>query len=92
MAETNIVGIVEIGVVGTIETGAKVVVGMGATGMVGVGIPMPTATPSPSKVSTSKEIGIQMKRKYIQEKKVNLAEKKRRHIPLKSGSGGALSS
>ena len=35
-----------------------------------------------------------MKRKYIYKKKkgVSLTEKKRRHIPIKSGLGGALSS
>ena len=37
----------------------------GATGMAGAGIPTPAATPSPSKVSASREIGIQMKCKYI---------------------------
>ena len=31
-------------------------------------------------------------KKKARKKKVNLAEKKRRHIPIKSGSGGAISS
>ena len=62
-AETSTVGTTETGVVGTIEKGAESAAGMDATNMVGAGIPTPA--PGPSKVSVSREIGIQMKRKYI---------------------------
>ena len=72
------VGTVEASVVGTAKKGAKGVAGTRATGMAGAGIPTPAATLGPSKVSTSKE--------------VNLAEKKKRHILIKLGSGEALSS
>ena len=78
--------------VGTAEADAEGTTGMGTMGMAGVGIPMPAATPGPSKVFASKEIGIQIKRKKERKKRVNLIETKRRHIPIKSGSGGALSS
>ena len=53
------------GAVDTAEKCAESAVGMGATGMAGAGIPMPAATLGPSKVSASRELGIQMKRKYI---------------------------
>ena len=64
-AETSTVGTTETGVVGTVEKGAESAAGMDTTDMVGAGIPTPAATPGPSKVSASRDIGIQMKRKYI---------------------------
>ena len=63
--ETSTVGIVEISAVGTVEKGAEGAAGMGTTGMAGAGIPTPAGTPGPSNVSASREIGIQMKHKYI---------------------------
>ena len=53
MAETSTVGMAETGVEGT--------VGLGAIGMAGAGIPTSAVIPSPSKVSTNREIGIQIK-------------------------------
>ena len=38
--------------------------GIVATGVAGAVIPTPAIIPGPSKVSASKEIGVQMKRKY----------------------------
>ena len=63
--ETSTVGTVETSAVGMVEKGAEGAAGMGATGMAGAGIPTPAATPGPSNVSASREIGIQMKHKYI---------------------------
>ena len=60
-AETSIVGIVgtvEASAMGLAEKGAESAAGIGTTGMAGASIPMPTATPGPSKVSASREIGI----------------------------------
>ena len=64
-AKTSTVGTAETGAMGMAEKGAKSAAGIGVTGMAGAGIPTPTATLGPSKVSASREIGIQMKRKYI---------------------------
>ena len=89
VAETSTVGTTEAGVVGTAERGAESATGMGATGVVGAGISTPTAILGPSKVSANKEIGMQMKRKYGKEGERTGEE---RYIPMKSGSGEALSS
>ena len=69
VAETSIVGTAEAGAVGMAEKGAESATGMGATGVAGAGIPMPAAILGPSKVSASKEIGVQMKHKYKKKKK-----------------------
>ena len=68
VVKTSTVGTVEAGAVGTAKKGAENATGMGATSVAGAGISMPTTIPSPSKVSTSKEIGVQMKRKYKKKK------------------------
>ena len=85
-------GMAKTSTVGTAEADAEGTTGMGTMGMAGAGIPMPATTSSPLKVFASREIGIQIKRKKERKKRVNLIETKRRHIPIKSGSGGALSS
>ena len=64
-AETNTVGTAETGAVGMVEKGAESAAGMGATGMVGAVIPTPVVNLGTSKISASREIGIQMKHKYI---------------------------
>ena len=87
VAETSTVGTVEAGVVGTAEKGVEGAAGIGATGVAGAVIPMPATISGPSEVSASREIGVQMKRKYNQKKK-----REGRHIPMKSGSGEAFSS
>ena len=69
VAETSIVGTAEAGAVGTAEKCAKGATGMGVTGVARVGIPTPVAILGPSKVSASKEIGVQMKHKYIKKEK-----------------------
>ena len=69
VAETSTVGTAEAGAVGTAEKCAKGATGMGVTGVARVGIPTPVAILGPSKVSASKEIGVQMKRKYKKKKK-----------------------
>ena len=89
VAETSIVGTTEAGAVGTAGKGAEGATGMDATGMAGAFISTPAAILGPSKVSASKEIGVQMKRKYKRERE-RAGEK--RYIPMKSGSGEALSS
>ena len=97
IAETSAVGTAEAGVVGTAEKGAEGATGIGATGVVGAVIPTPAAIPGPSKVSASGEIGVQMKRNYNKKKKKKKKRKEKeegeeRYIPIKSGSGEALSS
>ena len=64
VAETSVVGTAKAGAVGTAQKGAEGATGIGATGVAGAVIPTPAAIPGPSKVSASKEIGVQMKRKY----------------------------
>ena len=64
VAETSTVGAAEAGAVGTTKKGVEGATGMGATGVARADIPIPIAIPGPSKVSASKEIGIQMTRKY----------------------------
>ena len=63
VVETSIVGTTEAGAVGTAEKGAEGAAGIGATSVARAVIPMLAAIPSSSKVSASKEIGMQMKRK-----------------------------
>ena len=89
VAETSTVGTAEAGAVGTAEEGAEGAVGIGATGVAGAFISTPAAILGPSKVSASKEIGVQMKHKY---KKEGERAGEERYIPMKSGSGEALSS
>ena len=64
VAETSTVGTAKAGAIGTTEKGAEGAAGTGATGVVGAGIPTPATIPDPSKVSASREIGVQMKCKY----------------------------
>ena len=64
VVETSIIRTAEAGAVGTAEKGVEGATGTGATGVAGAGIPIPAAIPGPSKVSASREIGVQMKRKY----------------------------
>ena len=64
-AETSTVGTAEAGAVGTVEKGAEGTTGTGATGMVAADIPTLAVTLGPSKVSASREVGVQMKHKYI---------------------------
>ena len=89
VAETSTVGTAEAGAVGTAEEGAEGAVGIGATGVAGAFISTPAAILGPSKVSASKEIGVQMKHKY---KKEGERAGEERYIPMKSGSGEALPS
>ena len=67
-AETSTVGTAEAEVVGTAEKGAEGTARIGATGVAGAVISTPAAIPDPSEVSASKEIGVQMKRKYKNKK------------------------
>ena len=69
VAETSTVGTTKAGAVGTAEKGAESVTGMGTTGVAGAGISTPAAIPGPSKVSASREIGVQMKCKYNKKKR-----------------------
>ena len=69
IAETSTVGTEEAGVVGTAETGAEGAAGIGTTGVAGAVIPTPAAISGPSEVSASREIGVQMKRKYNKKKR-----------------------
>ena len=74
-ARMGAVGMAETSTVGTAEASAEGTTRMGVTGMVEAGIPTPAATPGPSKVSASKEIGIQIRRKN-KESKLNRKEEK----------------
>ena len=69
VAETSTAGTEEAGVVGTAETGAEGAAGIGAMGVARAVIPTPTTISSPSEVSTSGEISMQMKRKYNKKKR-----------------------
>ena len=69
IVETSTVGTEEAGVVGTAETGAEGAAGIGTTGVAGAVIPTPATISGPSEVSASREITMQMKRKYNQKKK-----------------------
>ena len=64
VAETSTIGTAEAGAVGTAEKNAEGAKGMGAVGVAEASIPTPAAIPGPSKVSASREIGVQMKCKY----------------------------
>ena len=68
-AETSTLGTADAGVVGTAEKGAEGAAGIGTAGVGGAVIPTPAAIPGPSEVSASREIGVQMKRKYNTKKK-----------------------
>ena len=57
-------GTEETGAVGTAKTGTEGAARIGTTGAAGAVIPTPAAIFDPSKVSTSGEISMQMKRKY----------------------------
>ena len=83
VAETGTVGTEETGIVGTAETGTEGTAGIGVTGAVRAVIPTSTAISGPSEVSASGEISMQMQKGD---------EGKGRYIPMKSGSGEALSS
>ena len=72
-AKTITMGTTETGAVGTIEIGAE-----DAAGMAEAGIPTPAATPDPSKVSTNREIGIQMKGSNEQCEKKKKSELRRK--------------
>ena len=69
VAETNTAGTEEAGVVGTVETGVEGATGIGATGVAGAIIPTPAAISSPSEVSPSREIGVQVKHKHNKKNK-----------------------
>ena len=79
VAETSIVGTTEAGAVGTAEKGAESAIGMDATGVVGAGISTPAAIPGPSKVSASREIGVQIKHKYNKKKREKKKEGEERY-------------
>lgn len=64
VAETSTVGTAKAGVVGTAETGTEGAAGIGATGVARAVIPTPAAISSPSEVSASGGIGVQVKHKY----------------------------
>ena len=64
VAETSTIGTAEAGAVGTAEKGTEGTTGMAITSAAGAGIPTPAAIPGPSKLSASREIGVQMKCKY----------------------------
>ena len=69
VVETSTVGTAEAGAMGTAEEGVEGAAGIGTTAVAGAVISMPAAIPGPSKVFASREIGVQMKRKYQKQKK-----------------------
>ena len=69
VAETSTISTTEAGVVGMAKKGAEGAAGIGDTCVAGAVIPTPVAIPGPSKVFASREIGVQMKRKYNKKKR-----------------------